>query len=791
MKLSTFFSHGILGINSRNLLYVKPFNPKKATAFADDKLKTKAFLAARGIPAAKIFARIETRRQLRQFDFKQLPDECVLKPNAGFGGEGIILLKGRNKQGKFLKNGKIPMRNKELENHIEDILDGKFSLGGHRDTAFFEQILYPHDCFARLRPYGLPDIRVIVFNLVPVMAMLRIPTRESEGKANVHLGGIGIGIDVAKGVTTHAAQYHSPLETLPHGGSPSGIEIPHWDDILLICSKIQYLTNIGYLAVDLTIDQTIGGALLEVNARAGLMVQLANLIPLRARLERVKGLKVSSPEKGVRICKDLFGEKAQIQEGAAQGRPVLGTHETIFVAGTGETIEVPCRISPTKERTIFSPELIEKLEEKNAVQAKDKTRETFRVKFTLGGEKMQTLVSKKEVPDETVQAIIGKRDLTPFLIDPSKDREASPKKSSVKVDLRAVDSTFATLDKELLLIKHLKPVNLQEERQRLMEDRAYNPSFYYPELSIDINDAQKRLEQTIDDDSSLGILLEKKRKELLTRIELLKSRGDAKAFSQASRELFGTPSPQLLQKAETALKDRPACDLPEAQERRLRADEVKVMFEEVLQRYTLEDWKVEIRPRLVADCTVGGEHIYLRAGAFFEHTHVEALIAHEIETHVLTSENGDHQPYALLRRGCAGYLDTQEGLAIYNQNRVLNPFHERCFNAPRNILGLSFSLAHTFAETRAYFEEEIGYTPEKALTQTIAIKRGLSDTSEKGGFTKSIVYFRGLRAIEQFVEKGEDLTRLYVGKIALEDLEIVESLPDLQPPLLVPEFLRE
>ncbi|MDP7069436.1 MAG: sugar-transfer associated ATP-grasp domain-containing protein, partial [Candidatus Peribacteraceae bacterium] len=160
-------SRGVLGLNARSLLYIKPFNLKKATALADSKLKTKAYLAARGVPVAKLYGRIETRDQVWSFDFSQLPDECVLKPNQGFGGEGIILLRGKDKRGRFLRNGKTPITEQELREHIEDILDGKFSLKGVNDTAFFEQILKPHNCFARFRPVGLPDIRVIVFNLVP------------------------------------------------------------------------------------------------------------------------------------------------------------------------------------------------------------------------------------------------------------------------------------------------------------------------------------------------------------------------------------------------------------------------------------------------------------------------------------------------------------------------------------------------------------------------------------------------------------------------------------------------
>ncbi|TSC59323.1 MAG: Uncharacterized protein Greene041662_564, partial [Candidatus Peregrinibacteria bacterium Greene0416_62] len=360
--MALLHTHGILGLNARNLLYIKPFNPKKAVAFADDKLKTKMFLGSRGIPVAKVYARIENRRQIRDFDFSSLPSECVLKPNEGYGGEGILVLRGR-RNGIFLENGKMPVTERELRNHMEDILDGKYSLSGHRDMAFFEQILVAHDCFARLRPAGLPDLRIIVFNLVPVMAMLRIPTAESGGKANVHLGGIGIGVDIAKGVTTHAVQYNRLIKALPHGGSPAGIPIPFWDEILLISSRIQHITNIGYIAVDITIDRDMGPTLLEVNARAGLMVQVANLAPLRSRLERVTGLKVSSPEKGVRLGQELFGEK-RTQHSEEKSPPVLGTRETIAVSGDGGTVEIAARIDPDQQRSTFSSDLVTELLER-------------------------------------------------------------------------------------------------------------------------------------------------------------------------------------------------------------------------------------------------------------------------------------------------------------------------------------------------------------------------------------------------------------------------------------------
>ncbi len=785
---SFFSNHGVLGLNARSLLYIKPFNPTKATALADSKLKTKAYLAARGIPVAKLYGRIETRDQLLSFDFSQLPDECVLKPNHGFGGEGIIVLKGRDKRGRFLRNGKLPMDEQELREHIEDILDGKFSLKGVLDTAFFEQILKPHDCFARFRPVGLPDIRVIVFNLVPVMAMVRIPTADSDGKANIHLGGIGIGIDIAKGTTTYAAQYHSMVETLSHGEVAMGHPIPYWDDILLVCSKIQQLTNIGYLAVDITIDEQMGPALLEVNARAGLEVQVANLAPLRSRLERVQGLKVESPEKGVRIGQDLFGSKTkkQTKDQPNGEKPTLGIKETITITLKDQsTMEIDATIASDEERTTFSATLLQDLLEKKGAE-QDKTEGFYRVKFTLGGKKIQTVVRESAEEDGVS---IGSRDLSGFLIDPSKKQQVKAKKATVKkLDLRGVDRVFGQIDKDLLLLKHIKPLNLEEEQLRLQADALYNPTFVYSEIETNLDETRKKLDEPIKDDSPLGILLEKKRKELITRIDLLQSRGKNEQFTKLSQKLFGKPNASLLSAAQKECDEREACDANT--KKPLSAEDALKKFEAVLKRYALHDWQVSIRQKLVARVTVGGSKIYIRADGTFSEEDIDSLIAHEIETHVLTAENGTHQPYHLLRRGPTGYLDTQEGLAIYNERRVLGPYAEKRYNPPKNLLGLEYSLGHSLAQTRTYLEAELGYTPERALQQSISMKRGLGDTSDAGGFTKSMTYFRGVRAIEKFVDGGGDLKRLYIGKVALDDLELIEQLPDLKSPLILPEFLR-
>ncbi len=630
-------------MNARNLLYIKPFNPRKAVAFADDKLKTKAFLSARGIPVAKLFARVESLRQLREFDFSTLPDECVLKPNYGFGGEGILVLRGRDANGDFLVQGKRPITKQQMNDHIEDILDGKFSVNGLPDTAFFEKILEADESFAPFRPAGLPDIRIIVFNLVPVMAMLRVPTAQSGGKANVHLGGVGVGIDIANGTTTYATQFNKIIDEMPNGADPSGLVIPRWDEMLLIASRIQYITNIGYLAVDLTLDAEQGPVLLEVNARAGLMVQVANLAPLRSRLERVQGLKVATPERGVRIAQDLFGER---KEGHAEEveRPVLGTSETIRLSSGEATADVHAFIAPQEERTRFQAGLLRELADEGLADPVDDGDGTYRVKFTLGGKKITTVVhASAEIP-APYRAVIGRRELAGFLIDPVRAAPVpTAHAASVRDNMRAIDRTLAQIDESLMLIKLLKPTNLNEERERARIDRRYDPILQYAPLEVDLDATESRLLELTPDESPIGTLLGKKRVELLQRVSLLRARGKARAFSDASRALFGAPSSVLLTAAASFLAGQTASDLPLPEEDMISAEQAAAKFDEVLQRYGLHDWRVEVSPRLVADCTVGGGKVYVRKGAAFSPEHVQALIAHEIASTLRDLPEGHRQ----------------------------------------------------------------------------------------------------------------------------------------------------
>ena len=327
-------------MNSRNLTYIRPSNLQNAIRLADNKLRSKELLFNNGIPVPKVFGVIKNRKDFESFKWAELPKSFVLKPNHGRGGEGIKIIFGQKKDKSWISTEGRKFTIKDLQNHIMDIFEGFYSLSGVSDIAFFEERI---QISKTLKPYaykGIPDIRIIVYNNVPVMAMLRLPTMESEGKANLHLGGLGLGIDIAKGISTHAVQRDQLIEKHPDSKLKlSGIRIPYWRKILEIAIQCQQVSKLGYIGVDIAIDKERGPVVLEVNAHSGLSIQIANLAPLKYRLQKVQGIKVQDEAHGIRIAQDLFGGEIEEEIEEISGKQVLGIIETIKIKHKEEESE--------------------------------------------------------------------------------------------------------------------------------------------------------------------------------------------------------------------------------------------------------------------------------------------------------------------------------------------------------------------------------------------------------------------------------------------------------------------
>jgi alpha-L-glutamate ligase-like protein len=299
---------GIMGLNERNADFILPYNPRRNFPQVDNKRHTKSLAMAAGIPVPRLYGVVEIVHEIERLNELLEPyEDFVVKPAHGSGGEGILIVTGRH-NGRYRKAGGALADDDELGHHIANILGGMYSLGGLPDSALIEYRVRFDPIFEHVSFQGVPDIRTLVFRGVPVLAMIRLPTRLSDGKANLHQGAIGAGIDLATGCTFAGVWHESPIEHHPDtGGSVSGLQIPHWDDILALTAQCHDLAGLGFIGVDIVLDEHHGPMMLEINARPGLSIQLANKLGLLPRLRRIEGMREipSSITERVRLAKSL------------------------------------------------------------------------------------------------------------------------------------------------------------------------------------------------------------------------------------------------------------------------------------------------------------------------------------------------------------------------------------------------------------------------------------------------------------------------------------------------------
>lgn len=417
-----------MGMNARNLIYIRENNPRSAVRLADDKLATKKLLKKNKIPVMPMLALFDDFADVEEFEWETLPSSFVVKPNKGFGGEGIWVIKNKARGGWRRTDGVLVDR-ETIKNHIYNIFDGNYSLGNVEDVAYIEARVTNHTIFKKLTyGGGLPDIRVIVYNMVPVMAMLRLPTRQSGGKANLHQGGIGVGVEIATGITTKAMWHDRLIKRYPETGQKlHGIKIPFWKDILEMASFCQKISGLGYLGVDIVLDANRGPLVLEINARPGLGIQNANMLPLRSRLRRVDGLKVSDPVKAVRIGRELFGSELSLSIEKDYGKPVVKSVEEIVVIGhKKKKVRILAKVDTGAYRTSLDKSIADKLDLGKPIRKKlvksalgEEERDIYEVGMIVSKKKFRTEVFLADRANLKYDAIIGRRDLKNFLIDPS------------------------------------------------------------------------------------------------------------------------------------------------------------------------------------------------------------------------------------------------------------------------------------------------------------------------------------------------------------------------------------
>ncbi len=425
MKLSS-----ILGLNARTQLFSYPYNTAQRKKNADSKIQTAKILVEAGIPHPQIYKKFITQADINNFDWN-LPEKFVLKPSRGLGGEGIVVIKKRSKDGKtFTSSQKEKLSLDDLKLHILDILEGAYSLGNVPDVAFIQEYVGRHKAFRRWAFRGTPDIRIIVFNRVPIMAMLRLPTRESGGRANLHQGAIGVGVDIATGITTKAILNGEYIHTKPGTEKKlHGIRIPEWEKILETAVAAQIASKLGFIGVDIVLHPEKGPMVLELNGKPGFSIQLANGTGLKKRLERVEDLEVKDVEQGVKIAKLLFFFFFVDRVRAEEGIKTVHIFETVKVkSGKGKKVAVEAKLDTGAWRTSVDETLAHDLglleggnilwykKVKSALGVQE--RPVIDLIFWLAGRKVETSANIADRRGLKKKIVVGRKALKGFLVSP-------------------------------------------------------------------------------------------------------------------------------------------------------------------------------------------------------------------------------------------------------------------------------------------------------------------------------------------------------------------------------------
>lgn len=321
-----------------------------------------------------------------------------------------------------------------------------------------------------------------------------------------------------------------------------------------------------------------------------------------------------------------------------------------------------------------------------------------------------------------------------------------------------------------LSFSRINPTNVSEVTARFSKNKQ-DPVFTYQETDDFMKTLQTILKELTMGDTPIDALIEKKRKELINKIHLLNSIGTSD-FTKYSLRLYPRPNKQLLKKAHELIILPPSPPSP-----KISRKEARKLIRTTFKQLGFS-WKIK-NTGLVTSARVNPTDrvLELRKQERFSQQFVERLIVHEIGVHAVRAENAKQQPLKVFFHGLANYLETEEGLAAYAEycSGLLDDTQLRIYAG--RVIAVDYALQHGFKETYSYLRKF--FAKRQALKLTIRVKRGLSDTSQPGAYTKDAVYLKGFLEIQHFVKKGGDIRSLFIGKIGIKDLPTLADISDL------------
>lgn len=295
------------------------------------------------------------------------------------------------------------------------------------------------------------------------------------------------------------------------------------------------------------------------------------------------------------------------------------------------------------------------------------------------------------------------------------------------------------------LLRHFTPINLIEEKEKFFADQSYNPQFVY---SIPVEEF---------------LLVEN-----------------------------GLPDPELVIKAKHIVKKayfgRNEKDLRMMQGPVLTPQQVTDKFVSFLKLHNLEDrFTITWSSSFLSRTSITADTINLKNGSEFRKESLLGTLYHEIGTHALRRINYEKQPWFKhkTKYGFSNYLKTEEGLASLHS--LVPQSFKSAHSAALRYLSVAYAQEHSFVELWNFLEKYIE-SPDRRWSTIVKLKRGLTDTSQPGGFSKDITYFEGMIEVAQWLDQNDyNLAPLYFGKLSTIDIpKAIELNPNFKP--ILPSF---
>jgi len=793
-----FKTYWILWQNARNLNYIKWYNDSIAKNLADSKLKTKDFLTLKWISIVDTLMIIENHNELKNDFLEELNPPFVIKPNSWYWWRWIIVLDKKDIDWNYISNTWKVYSKKMLKNHFSNILDGFFSLSWYRDSIIIEKkILLDHQ-IDLLWKFWLPDIRVLVFNKVPVMAMLRVPTKASGGKANLHAWACWVWIDIWSWKLTYITKSSKIIKSIPDIWDIRWIKIPKWEEILTLAVKVQSISNISYVWCDIVLDDNKWPILLEMNIRPWLEVQVANIAPLKDRLERISWINVGSVEKWVRLWRDLFSWDIEEKIKNITWRKVIWVKEYITIIYNEKKYKYLAEINIWDNCSYIDKEFL-----KNILKIAINEETEIRLKFDLFWEiRIVKFIIKEWL---WINILLWKVWLKWFLVDPFKYRKWELPLSneidflkSKNIVIRKtyeeiitnIDKKIISIDKKLIILKTIRPINIVEEKESFIKTNwKHIPKFKYDDFKLDLSFLEKSIDSINIPDIPLAFIYNSKKQEIKNKIQLLNSfkNKNIKDFTSYSKKVYWNITKNNLSIAIDKLSHM----------KNIKQESEFVNFEDVRNYVNKFNHIYSIKISLKktywsARFFMKWNNLFFREDALVWKKELRSIVAHEIEGHYLRKINWNKIQYSIFSHWTAGYLSTEEWVAIYNQNRFLNETSKKYYTIYERYFFVDYTLKNSYNNLLSKMLNFYNWDYEKVFNYILRLKSWFEDISKDWCFVKDVVYLNWFLEVSNYLSSWWSLKDLYIWKINIDDLKYIKdsyflnlNLKDLRVPFSI------